>query len=92
MPHRKRTRNGRPKGQLKTKERDDLSDVSMCSMTSEAPMSKDEIMTRLLEEFQFAGRMSSVCSFSIPVVTKNTTKININVFLTRLESVCFCMH
>ncbi|XP_065058055.1 uncharacterized protein LOC135685891 [Rhopilema esculentum] len=54
MPHKKRTRNGRPKGQLKTKERDDLSDVSMCSMTSEAPMSKDEIMTRLLEEFQFA--------------------------------------
>ena len=39
----------------KAKEADDLSDVSMCSMTSEAPLSKEEIVARIVEEFQFSG-------------------------------------
>ena len=55
MPRKKRTRGGKPKVAVKRKEEDDMSDVSMCSTTSEAPLSKEEIMARVIEEFRFGG-------------------------------------
>eukprot|EP00112_Aurelia_sp_Birch-Aquarium-sp1_P008044 Seg1881.1 transcript_id=Seg1881.1/GoldUCD/mRNA.D3Y31 product="hypothetical protein" protein_id=Seg1881.1/GoldUCD/D3Y31 len=51
MPRKKRTRAGKPK-MPKPKEADDLSDVSMCSMTSEAPLSKEEIVAQIVYQFQ----------------------------------------
>ena len=54
MPRRKRTRGGKPKA-IKSKEIEDLSDVSMCSTTSEVPLSKEEIMARVIEDFKFGG-------------------------------------
>lgn len=57
MPRKKRTRGGKPKVVMKPKEEDDLSDVSMCSTTSEAPLSKEEIMARLIEEYKFGGNI-----------------------------------
>ena len=57
MPRRKRTRGGKPKAPVKCKEIEDVSDMSMCSTTSEIPLSKEEIMEQVIRDFKFEGSL-----------------------------------